>query len=395
MTTLYFDCFSGASGDMVLGALLDAGAPEEVVRSALDSLGLEGWHLDISDVTKGGLRATKATVSTVETGVERSYRDIVALLRSSGLTTKVADLCLGVFEILAAAEARVHRVDVDEVHFHEVGSLDAIIDVVGSCAALAHLDPHRVTVSALTTGTGLVTSAHGPLPLPAPAVAEIMAARKAPVMVRGSRELITPTGAALLAAWADGFGPLEPMRVEAIGYGAGDWDLDGDVPNVLRVFVGREVHAADAGRDALLIETNVDDMNPELLPHVIERLIEEGAQDAWLTPIIMKKGRPAHTISVLVEPERRDAMLDVIFSETTTLGLRTSTIGKVALDRTWIDVEVEGHPVRVKVGHEARGGATLAPEYEDAVAAARATGLPLREVYVRSVDAARMQSPVA
>ncbi len=389
MTALYFDCFSGASGDMVLGALLDGGVPEDVVHASLDALGIDGWSLEVTGTTRGGLRATKATVSVTDTDAERTYADIVALLRASSLSTAVQELSLKVFEVLARAEARVHRMEVEDVHFHEAGSLDAIIDVVGSCAALAHLGPQVVVTSAIATGSGLIDTAHGRLPLPAPAVAEILAARGAPLVARGQRELITPTGAALLAAWSDDFGGLPPMRIERIGYGAGA--ADDEVPNVLRVFVGELESSSDTGSVGLLIETNVDDMSPELLPHVVERLIEAGAQDAWVTPIVMKKGRPAHTISVLVDPSLKGAALDVLWQETTTLGVRVTSVDKEALRRDWITVELHGHPLRIKVGMWEGDVVTMAPEYEEAVVVARATGLPLKEVYARALDEARLQ----
>lgn len=393
MKVLYFDCFSGASGDMVLGALIDVGVPEAVIRSSLDALEVDGWNLEIRRTTRGGLRATKANVSVGETGVARSYDDIVTLIRASSLTPQVMELSLEVFEVLARAEAKVHGVDVGRAHFHEVGALDAIIDVVGSCAALAHLGPELVVSSAIATGTGIINSAHGPLPLPAPAVAEMLATRGAAVVGRGSRELVTPTGAALLATWSHSFGEIPPLQVEGIGYGAGA--AEDDVPNVLRVFVGELATDLESRSSVLLVETNVDDMSPELLPHVVERLIEEGAQDAWLTPIVMKKGRPAHIISALVDPARRDTLVEVIFAETTTLGVRTTTVTKEALRRAWTSVDVEGHPVRLKIGRRRGDTVTMAPEYEDAAAVARATGLPLKEVYARALDAARLQSPAS
>lgn len=393
MKVLYFDCFSGASGDMVLGALIDAGVPEEVVRGSLDALDVPGWNLEVTGTTRGGLRATHANVSVKETGAERSYDDIVTLVRSSSLTPQVMELSLDVFDALARAEAKVHGVEVARVHFHEVGSLDAIIDVVGSCAALAHLSPDVVVGSAIATGTGLVDSAHGPLPLPAPAVAEMLATHRAPVVGRGLRELVTPTGAALLVTWSHSFGELPSMQIEAVGYGAGA--AEDAVPNVLRLFVGQLQPESESGSSMLLIETNVDDMSPELLPHVIECLIEQGAQDAWLTPIVMKKGRPAHTISVLVDQERRDAVVEVVFAETTTLGIRSTPVTKETLQREWMSVEVQGHPLRIKIGRRRGRVVTMAPEHEDAVAVARATGVPLKGVYARALDAARLQSPTS
>ena len=389
MKALYFDCFSGASGDMVLGALLDVGVPEEVVRGSLGALGIEGWSLEVAGVGRGGLRATKATVSAPANDAHRSYGDIVGLLRSSSLSPDVKELSLDVFEVLARAEARVHRMELQEVVFHEVGALDAIIDIVGSCAALQHLAPDVVVTSPIATGSGLIESAHGTLPLPAPAVAEILATRSAPLASRGQRELITPTGAALVTTWSDNFGELPSMRIDGVGYGAGA--SDDAVPNVLRVFVGQLEVSPDIGSNALLIETNVDDMSPELLPHVVERLIETGAQDAWHAPIVMKKGRPAQTLSVLVDPSLKDAALDVLFRETTTLGVRVTAVAKEWLEREWIRVELNGHPLSIKIGLREGDVVTMAPEYEEALVVAHATGLPLKEVYARALDEARLQ----
>jgi pyridinium-3,5-bisthiocarboxylic acid mononucleotide nickel chelatase len=382
MTVIFFDCFSGAAGDMLLGALLDAGAPESEIREGLDRLHLPGWKLDVYETTRGGLRALRADVTLTASEVHRSYRDIRAILEKSTLHDEVRDRALAVFARLAEAEAMVHGTALEDVVFHEVGATDALVDVVGVCSALEHFKPETMMASPITTGTGTISTAHGELPLPAPAVTELL--KGASLIGRGRRELVTPTGAAILATVCDSFGQLPPMTLEAVGYGAGARDTD--EPNVVRVLVGSQL--PPEGERATLIETNIDDLSPELLPHVVEQLLEAGAHDAWATPIVMKKGRHATTLSVLCDAAGREKLLDIIFRETTTLGVRVSAVTKHALEREWIDVNVAGFTVRVKIGRRHGAAVTIAPEYEDARAAARATGRPLKEIYARAAEAA-------
>jgi uncharacterized protein (TIGR00299 family) protein len=317
---------------------------------------------------------------------ERSYSDVVHLLAAGDLTMQVEERARRAFEILARAESRVHGVPLEQVHFHEVGARDAIVDIVGSAAALESLAPGEVITSSIPTGRGFVDSADGLLPVPAPAVTDIL--RGATLYERGEEELVTPTGAALLAAFTDRFGSMPPLELEATGYGAGQRDA-GREPNVLRVLLGRVTDAVVPGPTAILVETNIDDMSPELLPYVIDSLLAAGAQDAWITSILMKKGRPAFTLSALMGTAEIDRVLDVVYRETTTLGVRVREVTKDELAREWIEVEVAGQSVRVKMGR--RGGVivTMAPEHEDAVRAARATGLPLKEVYSEATRLAR------
>lgn len=393
MRICYFDCFAGAAGDMILGALLDLGVPSSVVEEAVGALNLTGWSLSVQVTDKGGLRATRALVR-VEERTERSLADIEEVLTSSSLSERVRSLALNAFRTLGRAEAKVHGVDIEEIHFHELGALDAIVDIVGSCAAFDHLDPRHTTVSPLPLGSGRVETAHGPLPVPVPAVVEILAGAKAPVIPGGRGETITPTGAALLVTFADSFGAPAPMRLEATGYGAGERDTD--LPNVVRLLVGEaESSTLDApdSPDAFVIETNLDDMSPELVAHACERLLESGASDAWTTPITMKKGRSAVTLSVLVSPEKRDGVLDVVFAETSTLGVRMVPVAKEMLERDFAIVEVAGQVVRVKLGIHRGRVVNQAPEYEDARAAARALGLPLKEVYELALEQARILRP--
>ena len=339
------------------------------------------------------MRATRCEVGVTDDDTERTYSDVLDLLSGANLSVGVDERARAAFDVLAHAEARVHGVPLEQVHFHEVGALDAIVDIVGSAAALESLAPDEVVTSSIPTGRGFVESAGGTLPVPAPAVTEIL--RGATLYERGDAELVTPTGAALLAAFTDRFDAMPPLVLEATGYGAGSRET-GREPNVLRVLVGREVEAGLTANTAILIETNIDDMSPELLPHVIDSLLAAGAQDAWLTSIVMKKGRPAFTLSVLVGKAEMDRVLDVVYRETTTLGVRVREVAKDELAREWIEVPVSGQPVRVKVGRRAGEIVTLAPEHDDAARAARATGLPLKEVYAeatrlaRSSDAARL-----
>jgi pyridinium-3,5-bisthiocarboxylic acid mononucleotide nickel chelatase len=273
----------------------------------------------------------------------------------------------------------------DTAHFHEVGADDAILDVVASFAALADLGVDRVITSPIATGiTGTTITSHGPIPIPAPATAELLAATGATLFTRGTDELITPTGAAILAAASHRFGELPPVRIERVGYGAGAKELQH--PNLLRAVVGSRPGSLPPA-DAVLIETNLDDFSPELLPHVLDALLAAGAHDAWVTPVVMKKGRPGFVLSVLGPPDRHEALVEIVFRQTTTLGLRTTPVVREVLDRGWMEVQVEGHPVRVKLGRRGGNITTAAPEHDDAAAAARATGLPLKAVYERALQA--------
>jgi len=396
MRVCYFDCFAGAAGDMILGALLDAGVPPSIVEEAVGGLDLAGWSLSVNDVNRGGLRATRAVVHVDEDHTERSLADIEAVLTSSALSEPVRALALSAFRTLGRAEATVHGVDISDIHFHELGALDTIIDIVGACSAFDHLDPKQTAVSPLPLGSGTVEAAHGLLPVPVPAVVEVLSSAKAPVIAGGVGETITPTGAVLLVTFADSWGAPPPMRLEATGYGAGERDTA--VPNMVRLLVG-EAESPLANfdsplpNDAFVIEANIDDMSPELVAHACERLLLTGASDAWTTPITMKKGRSALTLSVLVGPEKRDGVLDVLFAETSTLGVRVYAVAKEALGRDSMTVEVKGHLVRVKVGIRHGRIVNRAPEYEDARAAAGALDLPLKEVYELALEQARILRP--
>jgi uncharacterized protein (TIGR00299 family) protein len=325
VTLAWFQCEAGAAGDMLLGALVDAGAPLDDVRTAVDAVGVEPVRITVEPVERGGLAATRAQVHVPETRVVRTWANIRGLLEDAdGLAEDVRARALAVFERLARAEATVHRTTPDQVHFHEVGALDAIADVVGVCAALHALDVRKAAASAVALGQGMTRSTHGLIPVPAPAVLELLRDAGAPVHSGDEPyELCTPTGAALLAATVTRWGGLPYGRVLAVGSGAGSRDLD-RVPNILRVVVlDTAVDDPEAGTDrATVLETNVDDLDPRLWPAVLVRLLEAGAADAWLTPIVMKKGRPAYTLSVLCPTSGVEAVRAVVFAETSAIGVR-------------------------------------------------------------------------
>lgn len=389
MRALYLDCFSGAAGDMILGALLDAGAPEAAVREALAALPLEGFDVEVRTVTRASLRATKVDVTVAGGHARRGPREIEALLQDAPLPPGIRDRARRVFALLTEAEAKVHGIAPEEVHFHEVGAVDAIVDVVGCAAALEALAPERVFASPVATGRGIVQAAHGPIPVPAPAVVELL--HGVPLEERGTEELVTPTGAAILREAVHEFGPMPPMTVTASGYGAGT--RDPAMPNVVRALVGETTGATPA--DTMLqIDANIDDMSPELLPHAVEALLAAGAVDAWVTPVVMKKGRPGYVLSALAPAPERDRVVDVFLRETTTFGVRMHEVAREVLDRSWVEVDVEGYAVRVKTG--SRGGVvvTAAPEFEDARRAAKATGIPLKDVYELALRAASVRTKV-
>lgn len=366
----WIDGQAGASGDMLLGALVDAGVPLTVLQQAIDALDL-GITLVAADVTRGGLGALKVDVLAPADDTERTWADVQAIVPEGPARE--------VFERLAHAEARVHRVPVDEVHFHEVGALDAIADIVGVTAGLHHLGLTELHCSTLSLGSGSTRGAHGPLPVPAPAVLALLdgclvAAGPSPF------ESTTPTGAALLAASVTSWGPMPTMTAGAVGMGAGGRDPD-ELANVLRLVLGEPQRAAGA---AVLLETNVDDLDPRLWPHVLSELMAAGASDAWLTPILMKKGRPAHTLSVLCSHALACVVREVIFSQTSTIGLREQVVGKHALDRTETTVDVDGQTIRVKTSWLDGKPVTATPEWEDVLAAATALGLPAKDVLERA-----------
>jgi pyridinium-3,5-bisthiocarboxylic acid mononucleotide nickel chelatase len=393
MRVLFVDCIGGISGDMALGALVDAGADLDEIRKLLSTLPIEPFEISGDPVDVHGIAATKITVASEAAGVIRTYASIRSLLDGSDLPSDAKLLSQRIFHKLAEAEAVVHRRDIEHVAFHEVGAVDSIVDICGAAIAFTQLSIDRAFCSAVPTGLGTVRTEHGIMPLPAPAVVQLL--QGVPMYSRDvPLELVTPTGAAIVATVSEGFGPMPSMRTELVGYGAGTHRTD--VPNLLRVMIGEATGSnvdAETGplTQELVLQTNLDDLNPELLGYVVERLFEAGAQDAWLTPIIMKKGRPAVTISVLCSPVHREAIRRVLFRETGTLGIRATAVEKLALERAWLEVRTAHGDVRVKVGRLDGIAVSVAPEYEDCAAVARVAGVPAREVYEEAGRLARAQ----
>jgi len=390
MTTLWVDASSGASGDMLLGAVVGAGVPLEVMQSSVDAVSLEPVALRVEAVSRNGFAATRVHVDVADSVHHRSWRDIRTMLLGSALSDDVRDPALRVFERLAAAEGAAHGHDPLEVHFHEVGALDAIADVVGVCAGLAHLAATEVVVSPVAVGSGTVRGAHGDLPVPPPAVAALLTGvpSYAGPASAPATELCTPTGAALLTTLATSYGPQPAMTTEHVGVGAGGRDPEGHA-NVLRLLVGQAAPRSEAPDDLLVLETNVDDLDPRLWPEVISAVLAAGALDAWLTPILMKKGRPAHTFRALVSPDRAAEVRATVFRETTTIGIREYPVARHALPRETTTVSVGGVEVRVKLARLDGMVVTAQPEYDDVVRAAQALGRPVREVLAEASAAAR------
>lgn len=386
---LYFDCYSGISGDMILAALLDSGVQLKSFLELLGGLRLGGYRLKAEKVIRYGICGTNVEVQLDSSDrVHRHLPQITALIGDSALPGPVKDKSIAVFKNLAGAEAAVHGISVDKVHFHEVGAVDAIVDIVG-CVVLLHLlSVDKVCCSPLPLGRGMVQAAHGTLPLPAPATLELLKRHRVPVYGRNTEmELVTPTGAALLTTLAGTFGPPPAFTLQDVGYGAGK--LDPGYPNFLRVFIGAveddpPVDNVNLLEDQVwLIEANIDDLNPEIYGYLMERLFEEGALDVYFTPIQMKKNRPAVKLAVLASPEKFTFLTEIVFRETSTLGLRVTEARKIMKRREVETVDTQWGPVRVKLVPPAPGEQLqhYAPEHEDCLAIARRTGLPLKEVY--------------
>jgi hypothetical protein len=386
----YFDCIAGASGDMILGALLDAGLAPDILQGVLDALGLSEARLSHCRVLKSGFSATKLDVVVGDDVPERHLSDIESLVQESELSQGLKARAIGVFRRLGEVEAGIHGTTLDEVHLHELGGVDTIVDVVGTLAALEAMEIDRVHASPLPLGRGFVRGAHGRIPLPAPATLALLEG----VPVVGSDldlELVTPTGAALLTSLAESFGPIPIMTLTAVGYGAGSWDLP--IPNVLRVLVGQSPGLSEETVTETLVklETNIDDLNPEIYEHVMARLFQGGALDVFLAPVQMKKNRPGIWLHVLCRPEDAHALEAILFAETSTLGVRREIVGRHALKRSSQHVETVYGLVKVKIAEWGEGQVKASPEYEDCRRLAEAHGVPLRDVY-RAVEAAVGQS---
>jgi len=382
----YLDCLSGISGDMTLGALVDAGVSLERLNSAVTSCGLTGCRLVARTVSKHGYRATQVVVEHEPEHAHRHLSHILAMIDSGELAERQKELARAIFNRLAEAEAHVHGTTVEKVHFHEVGAVDSIADIVGSAVGFDLLGIETVVASPVPVGSGRIRIAHGPVNVPAPATAELL--RGVPLAESTvEAELTTPTGAAILATLADSFGPLPSMRVEQIGYGAGQKDLS-EQPNLLRLFVGETIEPGATGQVCLL-ETNLDDISGEMVGYCADRLWQAGALDVSTTAIQMKKGRPGVRLSVLCRPADAEVMEAIVFEETTTLGIRRSTVHRCVLPRQTHRVETVYGPVDGKVGFLADGTVRFAPEYESCRRIATERNVPLRAVYEAAQEAFR------
>lgn len=376
MTVAWFHCFSGIAGDMALGSLIDAGADIDEVRTGLGRLPVTGWELEAEPVLRGGLAGTKVHVHAEATSVVRTAAHIQGLLAEARLPERAQQRASAVFQALAVAEGRLHRRPPEQVHFHEVGGIDAIVDVVGTCLALELLEVDRIACSPVAVGLGMVRAAHGIIPNPSPAVVALLEG----IPTRGVDlpiELTTPTGAAIVAALATSHGPLPAMEVRASGFGAGTRELP-DRPNLTQVVLGEPVavdRRAEGGQPVVLLEANLDDATGEVLGHAVGALLDAGAHDAWITPVIGKKGRPAHVLSALADPALAAQVARRMSDETGTLGVRTQQLERWTAPRHHERVVVDGLSVRVKVSP----GRAKA-EYDDAAAAAARLGRPVRDV---------------
>ena len=382
MKAAYFNCIGGVSGDMVLGALVDTGLSIDSLRNEVAKLGVQGYDIEASLDSRSSISGTRVSVKTsAAPQPRRNLNDILSLINESRLAPSVKEKATRIFRRLAQAEARVHRVEIDQVHFHEVGAIDAIVDIVGAACGLDLLGIEQVHCSPIPPGGGTVKSEHGRLPVPAPATVELMALANAPFAPASphapATELSTPTGVAIMTALSEFAQP--EMRVEAAGYGIGQKDM-GEYPNVLGLWLG-QVQSYSGARPLVIIETNIDDMNPEIYPYLMDRLFKTGARDVWFTPIHMKKGRPAVMVSVLADPGHREAIVHNLLEETSTFGVRVREVLRYEAERRIEKVATSIGPVRVKLKIQNSSPASVSPEHDDCAAIAAESGIPLRDVY--------------
>jgi uncharacterized protein (TIGR00299 family) protein len=384
----YLDCTGGLAGNMLLAALLDAGAAEETLLAVPDQLGLDGVDIRLERVQRHGIGALHLEVaSTRDEHPHRSWRSIRRQLAAAELSERVRERATAVFHRLAEVEGGIHGVSPEEIHFHELGAVDTLVDIVGSVALLEQLDVNELVCSPLPMGQGVVRAAHGILPLPAPATTALLVG--APVYgVEVEGELVTPTGAALASTLADRWGPMPAMTLGRIGYGAGTADF-AQRANLVRVLLGHATERAEPEHEVALLETNLDDLSPELVPDAVERCFAAGALDVWTAPVAMKKGRPGIVLSALARPEAEPAVARAIFQETTALGVRVARLRRYELEREERTVKVDGVAVRVKLGRLEGRIVNVAPEHDDCAAVARRTGAPVKSVWAAALAAAR------
>ncbi len=387
MKILYLDCFSGISGNMLLGAFLDAGLPEEILRQQLALLPIHGYKLIVERVVKKGISAQYVQVElTHDHHHHRHLSDIYQIIDASKLDDKIKEDSKKIFLVLAQAEAKVHGTTIEAIHFHEVGAVDAIIDIVGVASGLHYLGIEGIYTSKLQVGSGFVECCHGLMPVPAPATAELL---KNIPYYHGTikKELVTPTGAAILAALGTAYGDMpEKFISHSLGYGAGTWDLP--IPNVLRMHIG-EMEAEAINQETIVVEANIDDANPQLFPYVMDKLLAMGVFDVWLTPIIMKKNRMATKLSVLLDSQLLPKVIALLFEETSTIGLRHYVVNREMLERNVITINRPFGSAKVKISSYNGKVCSITPEYEDCKKLAIETGIPLKEIQQTLLEAAR------
>jgi uncharacterized protein (TIGR00299 family) protein len=380
----YLDCVGGLAGDMVLAALLDAGAELETLRGVPRALGLDGVEIDATRVERQGIGALHLSIEAPDDHDHRRYADIRDLVSGADLPKRARTRALEAFRRLAEVEGGVHGVSPDDVHFHELGSLDTLIDVCGAFVLLDELGVERVVSSPLPFARGLVEAAHGVLPLPAPATLGLLEGAEL-VGTEAAAELVTPTGAAIAATVVEAWGTLPPLTLERIGYGAGTKEL-ADRPNIVRIVLGTESRRLTS---VVVLETNLDDFTPELVPDAVARCFEAGALDVWTVPVQMKKGRPGFVLSALARPDAEAAVADVLLRETSALGVRVSRLERYELDREERVVRVEGADVRIKVGLLGGRVVNLSPEHDDCAAVAKASGRSVKSVWAEALARAQ------
>lgn len=385
MKIAYFDCFSGASGDMILGALIDAGLSLRQLKEELKKMEIPTISLKTKRVLRGGLFGTQVIVEGKgEKKTHRTLKELRRIIDQSGLKPSIKEKTKNILERIASVEARIHRKPKEEVHFHEIGGLDSLVDIVGAIWGVEQLQIQKVYVSPVNVGSGFVRCEHGILPVPAPATLALMEGK--PVYSSGvERELLTPTGAALLTFLGSEFGSMPRMRVEKVGYGAGKDDLPH--PNLLRLMIGT-LEGLSKDERVMIIETNIDDMNPQFYEYLMEKLLAMGALEVFLTPLIMKKNRPATLLTVLSSAERRSSIIDFLMKETTTLGVRWREEARSCAEREIISLETKYGPVRFKLAKWKEDRVNLSPEYEDCKRLALAQKVPLKEIYEEAKKAA-------
>ena len=380
MKIAYFDCFSGISGDMILGALADLGNDFSFIKKELKKLDLKGYSLSHKKVKRGVIETTRVDVKVTEkSSSKRNLKSIISIIKNSGLAEKIKNDSIKIFRRLAEAEATVHGTTINKVHFHEVGAIDSIVDIVGSVIGIHHLNISKIVSSSINVGSGFVKCDHGTLPVPAPAVVEML--RGVPCFSSGIRqELTPPTGAAVIVTLANEFGSLPELKTDRVGYGAGGKNLK-EMPNALRIILGELSIANELKKEIFVLETNIDDMNPEFYDVVMEKLFQAGAVDVFLTPIIMKKNRPATKLSVLTQQQNVEMLANEVLKNTTSFGIRFYPVERVMLEREFQEIETVLGKVKVKIGKRDGEICHISPEYEHCKKISREQGIPIKKVY--------------